>query len=126
MLQDSGDMRPWLLYGMNVYDKDVRPILRDWPDYELDRPVLVSEFGAEGDTPEERAQGYLDMWRGIREFPQYVIGGAPYVWTTEGPEPTDEIWGLMDGESRPVDGTFALLSQAWRQEPTANKPPSSA
>ncbi len=121
MLQDSGDMRSWLLYGMNVYDKDIRPLLQHWPDYGLDRPVLISEFGAEGETPDERAQGYLDMWKGIREYPQYVLGGAPYVWTTEGPEPTDKIWGLMDGESRPVDGTFALLSQAWLQEPSANR-----
>ena len=103
-------------------DVDIRPVLARWPNYELDRPTLVSEFGAEGETAEERAQGYLDMWRGIREFPQYVIGGAPYVWTTAGPEPTDKIWGLMDRNSKPVDGTFALLSRAWRQEASANHP----
>jgi beta-galactosidase/beta-glucuronidase len=122
MLEGTGDPRPWLLYGMNVYSQDIRPLLERWPNYGLDRPVLVSEFGAEGDTPEERAEGYLDMWRAIREFPEYVIGGAPYVWTTEGPEPTDKIWGLMDSESRPVDGTFELLSRAWRKEPRANRP----
>jgi hypothetical protein len=124
MLQDSGDMRPWLLYGMNIYDKDVRPILEDWPSNGLDRPTLVSEFGAEGDTPEDRADGYRDMWDGIRDFPKWVLGGAPYVWTTVGPEPTDKIWGLVDGNSEPLDGTLALLSDAWRQEPTANRPPS--
>jgi beta-galactosidase/beta-glucuronidase len=118
MLEDSGDMRPWLLYGMNVYDQDIRPLLSRWPDYELDRPTLISEFGSQGETPDDRAENYLDMWRGIREYRSYVLGGAPYVWTTEGPEPTDKIWGLMDGNSKPVDGTFALLSQAWRQEPS--------
>jgi hypothetical protein len=124
-LRESGDMRPWLMYGMNVYNKDLDAILSDWPDYGLDRPVFVSEFGAEGDTPEERADGYLEMWRAIRAHPDFVMGGAPYVWTTEGPEPTDKIWGLMDGDSQPIDGTFAALSAAWRTEPSANRPSSS-
>ncbi|HEX6511708.1 MAG TPA: glycoside hydrolase family 2 TIM barrel-domain containing protein, partial [Chloroflexota bacterium] len=121
MLQDSGNMRPWLLYGMNIYDKDTRAILASWPNWGLDRPTLVSEFGAQGATPQQRAQGYLEMWRGIRAFPSFVLGGAPYVWTTEGPEPTDKtLWGLMDGSSRPVDDTFALLSHAWRQVSTSH------
>jgi hypothetical protein len=102
---------------MNVYDQDIRPLLSRWPDYELDRPTLISEFGSQGGTPEERAENYLDMWRGIREYSQYVLGGAPYVWTTVGPEPTDKIWGLMDGNGNPIDGTFAALSEAWLQEP---------
>ena len=46
MLRDSGDMRPWLLYGMNVYDQDIRPLLARWPEYGLDRPTLISEFGS--------------------------------------------------------------------------------
>jgi len=122
MLEDSDDRRPWLLYGMNVYDKDPKELLAQWPSFGLDRPMLVSEFGAEGSTPEERAQGYVEMWRAIREFPQFVIGGAPYVWTTQGPEPTDNIWGLTDANSRPVDGTFAVLAQEWRREQAANRP----
>ena len=32
-LRDSGDMRPWLLFGMNVYNKDLGEILSHWPDY---------------------------------------------------------------------------------------------
>jgi len=115
-LRDSGDMRPWLLYGMNIYDKDPEPLLSRWPDYGLDRPVFVSEFGAQGGTPEERALANVSMWNAIRAHPDYVLGGAPYVWTTDGPEPTDQIWGLMDGNSRPVDDTFAALSAAWRSE----------
>jgi hypothetical protein len=121
-LRDSGDIRPWLLFGLNVYNKDVRPLLRRWPSYGLDRPVLVSEFGAEADSPDGRAVAYLDMWRGIRCYPSFVLGGAPYVWTTEGPEPTDKIWGLMDGNAWPVDGTFATLSSVWLNEPAAPAP----
>ncbi len=120
-LRESGDMRPWLLYGMNVYNKDLTEILSRWPDYGLDRPVFVSEFGAEGETAEDRALGYLEMWKAIRAFPEFVMGGAPYVWTTEGPEPTDKIWGLTDANSAPVDGTFAALSEAWLSELLASR-----
>ncbi|MBI2910575.1 MAG: hypothetical protein HYY05_00425 [Chloroflexi bacterium] len=62
------------------------------------------------------------MWRIIRQYPGHVLGGAPYVWTTEGPEPVDQKWGLMDAESRPVDDTFELLAAEWRQEPGARSP----
>jgi beta-galactosidase/beta-glucuronidase len=119
-LKTSGDMRPWLQFGVNIYDKDPRPLLSNWPDWDVDRPLFVSEFGWQGETPQERAGNYLDMWHAIREFPKWVMGGAPYVWTTAGPEPTDKIWGLMDKDSHPVDGAFSALSQAWRIEPTAN------
>jgi beta-galactosidase/beta-glucuronidase len=119
-LHDSGDPRPWFLYGMNVYDKPPGPILDRWPAYELDRPLFVSEFGAEGKTAADRAQGYASMWRAIRAHRDWVAGGAPYAWTTAGPEPTDSTWGLMDGNSWPVDGTFGALQQLWRAEPRAN------
>ncbi|HEU0167857.1 MAG TPA: glycoside hydrolase family 2 TIM barrel-domain containing protein, partial [Chloroflexota bacterium] len=113
MLRD-GAARPWLLYGMNVYNKDPGPLLDQWASFGLDRPMLVSEFGTQGDTPELRARGYVAMWHAIRCAPSYVLGGAPYVWTTAGPEPTDTVWGLMDANGQPVDGTFAALTSAWR------------
>jgi len=119
-LRDSGAMRPWFLYGMNVYDKDPGPLLARWPSYGLDRPVFVSEFGAEATSTADRAQGYVNMWRSIRAYPDFVMGGAPYVWTTAGPEPTDNKWGLMNASGQPVDATFASLQQLWRAEPGAN------
>ena len=122
MLADDGVSRPWLLYGMNIYDKDPTVLLQRWPSYGLDRPLFVSEFGMEAATPDARAAGYAGMWKSIRCFPQYVLGGAPYAWTTDGPEPTDKIWGLMDGNSQPVDGTFAALSQLWQAEPAPPDP----
>jgi hypothetical protein len=115
-LRESGDLRPWLLYGANIYNHDPKQILADWPDYGLDRPMLVSEFGTQGDTPDARARGYVAMWQSIRCFDRYVLGGAPYAWTVAGPEPTDTIWGLMNDHSQPVDGTFGLLSQAWAND----------
>lgn len=115
-LQNRGPERPWLLYGMNIYTGELERILRDWPSNGLDRPLFITEFGADQDWLFDRATGYLSMWWTIRGYPEYVLGGAPYTWTTEGPEPTDSKWGLMDGEGNPVDDTFAFLKNAWLSE----------
>jgi len=120
LLRDSGDRRPWLLYGMNVYDKDPEPILRRWPSYGLDRPLFVSEFGSRGSLPAGRPEAYAGMWRSIRSHPDFVLGGAPYVWSINGPEPTDKIWGLTNAAAQPSDGTFGALQQLWQAEPKAN------
>ncbi|MCX6022486.1 MAG: hypothetical protein NTZ05_12295 [Chloroflexi bacterium] len=111
--------RPWLLYGANAYTAELESILDRWPSHGLQRPLLVSEFGAEGDWPGGRSIGYLSMWRMIRAHSEYVLGGAPYVWTVAGPEPVDEKWGLMDVSSAPIDATFAQLSADWRRENNA-------
>ncbi|MDP2728329.1 MAG: glycoside hydrolase family 2 TIM barrel-domain containing protein, partial [Dehalococcoidia bacterium] len=116
-LQERTPERPWLLYGMNIYSMEMERLLDDWPYYGFDRPLFVTEFGAEPFWPGGRAIGYLNMWRMIRAHPDYVLGGAPYVWTTEGPElDTDRKWGLMDGNSKPVDDTFGQLKQDWLKE----------
>lgn len=120
LLRDSGDRRPWWLYGMNIYDKDPEPILRRWPSNGLDRPLVISEFGSRGAPPAGRPQAYAGMWRSIRSHPDFVLGGAPYVWSVNGPEPTDKIWGLMDAAALPLDGTFQALQQLWLPEPKAN------
>jgi hypothetical protein len=122
-LEDSGDPRPWLLYGANIYSTEMNDILNRWPSYNMGRPLFVTEFGAEGRTPAERALGYASMWSTIRAHPDYVMGGAPYAWTTAGPEPTDKKWGLVDGSSRPVDNTLNTLQTLWHREPAkANGP----
>ena len=115
-LESSGTPRPWLLYGMNVYSLELERFLDEWPGLGLDRPLFVTEFGAEPDWAGGRATGYVNMWRSIRAHPRRVLGGAPYVWTTEGPEPVDKKWGLVDGNSQPVDDTFHQLAQEWSLE----------
>ena len=120
-LQGRTPDRPWLLYGMNIYSLELERILDSWPYYGFDRPLFVTEFGAEPFWFEGRAMGYLDMWRMIRAHPDYAMGGAPYVWTTEGPEPVDQKWGLMDGNSRPVDNAFRQLRADWLREPGARR-----
>ena len=121
LLRASGNMRPWLLYGMNVYNPDPDLILRRWPGYGLNRPLFISEFGPDGVGPRDRGQAYARMWRIIRSHSDFIMGGAPYVWTTAGPEPTDAKWGIMDPNSNPVDDTFARLRQLWQAEPKANR-----
>ena len=117
ILEASETLRPWLQYGMNVYSLELERILDEWPEHGLERPLFVTEYGAETYWFGDRALGYLAMWRAIRAHSSYVLGGAPYVWTTEGPEPVDKKWGLMDGNSEPVDDTFEQLAQDWRTEP---------
>jgi hypothetical protein len=100
---------------MNVYTMGIERIIREWPT-RTDRPILISEFGSQPFGGGGRSLGYLAMWETIREHSDYVLGGAPYAWTTAGPEATDAIWGLMDGDSRPVDETFDVLAERWRAE----------
>src|SRR5579871_1489443 len=69
LLQRSGDPRPWLLYGMNVYSLALGDMLQRWPENGLDKPLFVSEFGAEAYWFGSRATGYVNMWRTIRSFP---------------------------------------------------------
>lgn len=116
VLGRSGDERPWLLYGMNIYTMALERILEEWPYEGNGRPLIVTEFGAEPDTPGGRAEGYLLMWQMIRAHPEYTLGGAPYAWTIDGPEPTDLKWGLTDSGSVPVDDTFERLAAEWRRE----------
>ncbi|MBI4322051.1 MAG: hypothetical protein HY675_26465 [Chloroflexi bacterium] len=112
----SPQERPWLLYGMNSYTLAIGRLIDAWPLRSAGRPLFVTEFGLEDQGSRRRADGYLRMWQAIRSRPTYVLGGAPYVWTTQGPEPTDTIWGLMDDHSRPVDDTFERLSAEWRRQ----------
>ncbi|OGO05047.1 MAG: hypothetical protein A2Y60_04415 [Chloroflexi bacterium RBG_13_54_9] len=108
--------RSWFFYGMNAYTMRLEQILDAWPSQMPGCPIFVTEFGAEPSSDGDRMLGYLNMWRMIRAHPEYVLGGAPYAWTTAGPEPTDIIWGLMDENSQPVDDTFEELAEDWHRE----------
>ncbi|TAK34629.1 MAG: hypothetical protein EPO21_08980, partial [Chloroflexota bacterium] len=116
MLELDTQQRPWLLYGTNVYSERIDAILADWPSHGFDIPLIVSEFGAYPYWTGGRAEGYVRMWQTIRSYPDYVLGGAPYVWMTDGPEPTDQLWGLMNDNAQAVDDTFPRLSEEWLAE----------
>ncbi len=116
----DGVQRPWLVYGMNVYTFRINEILANWQNNGLDIPIVVSEFAPVGLQAEQRADGYVEMWRVLRSYPSQVLGGLAYVWTTEGPEPVDRDFGLLDANDVAVDDSFNELADEFRQTEAAD------
>jgi hypothetical protein len=94
--------------GMNFYTFRMRDGLDVWPKRGMDVPIVVSEFAPAGIGRGERAAGYWRMWAMIRARPEYVFGAAPYVWSVEGPEPVDRLFGLTEA-GKPVDSALGTL-----------------
>src|SRR3990172_1012275 len=110
----DGVERPWLLFGMNSYTLRLEDTLANWDRQMYDLPLFVTEFSPADWEPTDRPNGFLTMWQIVRSYPQFVLGAAPYVWTTEGPEPVDAFFALVDQYGNPVDGSFAALAEAFR------------
>lgn len=115
-LNRGGAHREWFVYGVNIYTPRLRQVLDNWPAQGLDAALLVSEFAPGGAGPSERPAGYREMWSMVRAHDTEVIGGAPYVWTTNGPEEVDRIFGLVDASGQPVDGSLAEIGRFYRGE----------
>lgn len=111
---EDGIDRPWLLYGLNIYTFRLEQILSDWPHTSNGMPLFITEFAPEGWSPSDRPFGYLKMWEMLRAHPEFVLGAAPYVWTTEGPEPVDRHFGLVDSAGNPTDGSLEALAGVFR------------
>lgn len=111
---EDGVDRPWLLYGLNIYTFRLEQILDGWSSTSGGRPLFITEFAPEDWSPADRPLGYLMMWDMLRAHTDFVLGAAPYVWTTEGPEPVDRSYGLMDAAGNPTDGSWEALSRAFR------------
>jgi hypothetical protein len=110
------------IFGMNFYTPRVEEVLAEWPAHQFEVPVFVSEFAPAGWSPSERARGFQDMWARVRTHEQLALGAAPYVWSTEGPEAVDRIFGLTDETGRPVDETLAELQRIYRGANAAEEP----
>lgn len=108
--------RPWFVYGMNFFSTRIEDAVKNGPTSKLRQPLILSEFGPAGATPPYRSAGYLKQWRLIRNFPQQVLGGFAYVWTTAGPEALDRSFGLTNEEGVPVDNSLFELSSAFLLE----------
>ncbi|HEY3111097.1 MAG TPA: glycoside hydrolase family 2 TIM barrel-domain containing protein [Chloroflexota bacterium] len=102
------------VFGMNFYTPRIEDALSDWPALGFDVPVLISELAPAGLAPMTRPSGFADLWRRVLTHEQFVLGATPYVWTTEGPEAVDRIFGLTDERGRPVDGSLAALQRLYR------------
>lgn len=108
--------RPWFVYGINIYTPRLAEVIAAWPTQGLDAALLISEFAPGGAGPADRPRGYHEMWEMIRARPERVLGGAPYVWTTNGPEEVDRVFGLVDQYGKPVDGSLAAIGRLFRGE----------
>jgi hypothetical protein len=122
-LNASGVHRPWFVYGVNIYTPRLAELVERWPALGLDAPLMISEFAPSGAGPSDRPGGYRDLWRMIRSRPEYVLGGAPYVWLTQGPEEVDRIFGMVDEAGRPVDDSLAAIARLYRAEAAATSAP---
>ena len=125
----AGGRRPWFIYGVNAYTPRLAEILTSWPGQGWDVPLLVSEFAPGGMSPADRPEGFRSMWKMIRGANGWVLGGAVYAWTTDGPEEVDRVFGLVDADGSPVDGAFAAVGSFYRgvarqadAEPTPARP----
>jgi hypothetical protein len=99
--------------GMNFYTFRMRDAIEGWPKRGMDVPLIISEFAPAGVGRGERAAGYWRMWAMIRARPEFVLGAAPYVWSVEGPEPVDRLFGLTDGSAKPVDSALGTLKDMY-------------
>ena len=110
----AGGRRPWFIYGVNAYTPRLAEILTSWPSQGWDVPLMVSEFAPGGMSPADRPEGFRSMWKMIRGANGWVLGGAAYAWTTDGPEEVDRVFGLVDADGNPVDGAFATIGSFYR------------
>ncbi len=78
--------------------------------------LWVSEFAPGGMSVPDRPDGFATMWGYVRRHPDYVLGGAVYAWTRNGPEGVDRNFGLTD-DGTPVDGrSLDMLTQLFSAE----------
>ena len=119
-LRRRGGPRPWFVWGTNCYQDHLADIVDAWPGAGIDGPLWVSEFAPGGLAVPDRPDGFRAMWGYVRRHPEWVLGGAVYAWTRNGPEGVDRNFGLTD-DGTPVDGrsldALAELFQATQVEP---------
>ncbi len=112
----GGGRRPWFVWGTNSYTEHLQDIVNRWPNQKMDVPLWVSEFAPGGLAVPDRPDGFRQMWGYVRLQPQYVLGGAVYAWTRNGPEGVDRNFGLTD-DGAPVDGrSLEVLAELFHQD----------
>ncbi len=107
---------PWFVYGINIFTYRLSKVLSSWSDQTFDVPLIVSELGPTGLGPRDRPGAYVKMWSMMRNHQSNVLGGFLYVWTTAGPEPLDRVFGLVDSNGVPTDGTVEAMATKFAQE----------
>jgi len=108
--------RPWLVYGVNAYTPRLAEILDGWPGRGIPTPLLVSEFAPLNAPHGERADRFREIWGVIQARSSFVLGGAVYVWSTDGPEDVDRAFGLVDASATPVDDALDTISTLYHAD----------
>ncbi len=108
--------RPWLVYGINAYTPRLAEIIEGWPKRGIPTSLLISEYASLNAPHGERADGFRSQWAAIRTRPGYVLGGAVYVWSTDGPEEVDRQFGLVDAAGQPVDDALETISTLYHAD----------
>jgi hypothetical protein len=103
MQRNRNTPRPWFAYGTNCYQPYLGDIVDRWPSSGLASALWVSEFAPGGIAVPDRPDGFATMWGYVTRHPEWVLGGAVYAWTRNGPEGVDRNFGLTD-DGVPVDG----------------------
>jgi hypothetical protein len=111
--------RPWLVYGVNAYTPRLSEILDTWPERGIPTSLLVSEFAPQAAPPGERAERFREIWSTIRAYQNLALGGAVYVWSTDGPEEVDRTFGLVDAGGTPVDDALDTISALYHADARA-------
>jgi hypothetical protein len=93
----------------------LQSVIANWPNQWPGRPLLISEFAPGGMGPSDRPLGFQQLWNLVRSRPGVVLGGMAYVWSTNGPEDLDRVFGLVDPSGNPTDGALAALSAEYQQ-----------
>ncbi|HLZ21231.1 MAG TPA: hypothetical protein VKQ30_03820 [Ktedonobacterales bacterium] len=93
----------WFVWGTNCYQDYLSRIVDNWPDQGTGVALWVSEFAPGGLAIPDRPVGFTELWGYVRKHPDWVLGGAVYAWTRNGPEEIDRNLGLTD-DGTPVDG----------------------
>lgn len=99
----GGGPRPWFVWGTNCYQPYLGDIINHWNQLGMPTALWVSEFAPGGMAVPDRPDGFATMWGYVRSQPDWVLGGAVYAWTRNGPEGVDRNFGLTD-DGTPVDG----------------------
>jgi beta-galactosidase/beta-glucuronidase len=108
--------RPWLVYGINAYTPRLGEIIASWPRRGIPTSVFISEYAPLNAPHGQRAEHFRSQWQMILARPEYVLGGAVYVWATDGPEEVDRQFGLVDAAGQPVDNALAAISELYHAD----------
>jgi hypothetical protein len=112
----SGGPRPWFVWGTNCYQAYLSDIVDHWDQLGMPTALWVSEFAPGGTAVPDRAEGFATMWGYVRRNPDWVLGGAVYAWTRNGPEGVDRNFGLTD-DGVPVDRrSLEMLTTLFRSD----------